>query len=346
MGVRQLGCMKGLAIASLNLNSSLPHIDEMKILVKEKSIHVLALNETKLDDKIAGDLLRIDGYTLYREDRARNGGGVAVNVSDSLKHSRRNDFPERALEMISIEVEPRGARPFVGLAWYRPPSEPIETFTKLEKNMDFFDGENKEILIVGDTNCDLLKVTSTEMDSNLVGNAMHRRNIYSLFGFKQVIKEPTRETLGSSSLIDHVATNLPANIVDSGVLEISLSDHYLVFCIRKFRGSLQGQPKLIRSRRMKNFDHVSFLFDLSQIDWDGVVRSCDNVHDAVQQWSTTLSLVIEMHANLQDMRVSNKYSPWLNSDFRKLSRERDRIKSASVKRMSALLMDAYRQLRN
>ena len=80
------------------------------------------------------------------------------------------------------------------------------------------------------------------------------------------IKEPTRETLDHSSLMHHVVTNFTAKIVDSGVLKISLSDHYLVFCIRKFRGSLQRQPKLIRSRRMKNFDHVSFLFDLSQID--------------------------------------------------------------------------------
>ena len=96
---------------------------------------------------------------------------------------------------------------------------------------------------------------------------------------------------------------------------------------------------------MKNFDHESFLFDLSQIDWDGIVPSCDSVRDAVQQWSTTLPPVIETHAPLH-MRVSNKYSPWLNSDFRKLSRERDRIKSVAVKRKSALLMGTYRQLRN
>ena len=57
---------------------------------------------------------------------------------------------------------------------------------------------------------------------------------------------------------------------------------------------------------MKNFDNESFLFDLSQIDWDGIVRNSDNVHDSVQQWSTTLSLVIEMHAPFQDMKVSNK----------------------------------------
>ena len=180
----------GLAIASLNVNSLLLHIDEIKNLIKGKSINVLALNATKLDDKIASDLLRIDGYTLYREDRARNGGGVAVHVSDSLKHSRRNDFPERALEMISIEVEPKEARPFVIVAWYCPPTEPVETFTKIAK-MDFFDRENNEILLVGDTNCDPLRVTSAEVDSNLAGNSLHMRNIYNLFGFRQVIKEPT-----------------------------------------------------------------------------------------------------------------------------------------------------------
>ena len=184
------------------------------------------------------------------------------------------------------------------------------------------------------------------MDSSLAGNSLHMSNIYDLFGFRQMINEPTRETLDTSTLIDHVATNTPANIVDSGVLKILLSDHYLVYCIRKFRGFIQRQPKLIRSRRMKNFDYESFLFDLGQNDWDGIVRNSDNVHDAVQQWSTKLSLVIEMHAPLQDMRVSNKYSPWLNSDFRKLSRQRDNIKTAAVKRKSAILMDAYKQMRN
>ena len=49
---------------------------------------------------------------------------------------------------------------------------------------------------------------------------------------------------------------------------------------------------------------------------------------------------------LQDIRVSNKYSPWLNSDFRTLSRERDRIKTVAVNRKSAILMDAYKQLRH
>ena len=49
---------------SLNVNSLPLHIDELKDSMKEKSIHVLALNEKKLDEKIASELLRIDGCIL------------------------------------------------------------------------------------------------------------------------------------------------------------------------------------------------------------------------------------------------------------------------------------------
>ena len=47
-----LGHRKGMAIASLNVNSLLLHIDEIRMLVKELGIHILALNETKLDKSI------------------------------------------------------------------------------------------------------------------------------------------------------------------------------------------------------------------------------------------------------------------------------------------------------
>ena len=41
--------------------------------------------------------------------------------------------------------------------------------------------------------------------------------MYDLFSFKQLIQEPTRVSLTTSSLIDHIATTCPNNIVDSGV---------------------------------------------------------------------------------------------------------------------------------
>ena len=134
--VRPLGHRKGLAIGSLNSNSLLPHIDELRCFIKEKEFHILALYETKLKNTIADDLLKIKGLTLYRNDRNRHGGGVAVYVAESLNHHTRNDIPKNGLELIVIEIELTGAKPFCVVAWYRPPSNTVHTFTKIERNLE------------------------------------------------------------------------------------------------------------------------------------------------------------------------------------------------------------------
>ena len=133
------------------------------------------------------------------------------------------------------------------IAWYRPPSEPNSCFDNLHENLSFLDGEGKEIIILGDTNCDFCHRDTTP------SNIVQLRELYELFDMKQIIKEPTRVTLDSSTLIDHIATTNCNNITESGVLKICLSDHYLVYCVRKLRGGVKHQHKYITSRQLKNF---------------------------------------------------------------------------------------------
>ena len=54
-----------------------------------------------------------------------------------------------------------------------------------------------------------------------------------IYGVEQLISEPTRITSRSSTLIDLCLTNTPSNIVKSGVIHLSISDHSLVYLIRK-----------------------------------------------------------------------------------------------------------------
>ena len=53
---------KGIAIASINVNGLVKHIDEIKLLLIEKNIHILAINETKLDETIEDNIISIDKY--------------------------------------------------------------------------------------------------------------------------------------------------------------------------------------------------------------------------------------------------------------------------------------------
>ena len=98
----------------------LRHHDELSNFLFEKGIHVLALNETKLDSKISKDLLKIENYKIERCDRNREGGRIALYIKDGIKYHVRKDLPDKSLELLCIEVEPLKARPFFVISWYRP----------------------------------------------------------------------------------------------------------------------------------------------------------------------------------------------------------------------------------
>ena len=164
------------------------------------------------------------------------------------------------------------------------------------------------MIIMGDTNCDFSSKKADKYSSSF-NNTAHLAEIYDLFGLTQMIGEPTRVTLTSSTRIDHIATNKPKNVVTSGAFSITLSDHYLVYITRKFMGPTKPQRKTISTRTMKNFNSDNFLSDLGQINWDSIVSSSRDINEAVIKWSYLLSLVIEKHAPLTELKVPDKYSP-------------------------------------
>ena len=97
------------------------------------------------------------------------------------------------------------------------------------------------------------------------------------------------------------------NILKSGVHEVSMSDHYVVYCIRKFNGAVEKGHKMIKTRKMKNFREEAFLADDSGICWEQMVSGTDDINLLVNRWSNMFSMIIERHAPMVEMRVSEKY---------------------------------------
>ena len=82
----------------------------------------------------------------------------------------------------------------------------------------------------------------------------------------QLIKEPTRVNAKSQTLIDVFITNKEDSISHSGVYTLSISDHNLIYAVRKI-GLPRGQPKFIQSRNFKHFNEENFLPDLKSASW-------------------------------------------------------------------------------
>lgn len=64
---------------------------------------------------------------------------------------------------------------------YMPPNDPVGSFSKLERVLSYLDKEDKEIVLLGDKNCDL---TTSTPDHPAGNNANHICNICELFSLK------------------------------------------------------------------------------------------------------------------------------------------------------------------
>ena len=53
------------------------------------------------------------------------------------------------LELVCLEVELLKSRPFIVIAWYRPPISSVDLFAELESALSFFDNESKDVIIYG-----------------------------------------------------------------------------------------------------------------------------------------------------------------------------------------------------
>ena len=117
-----------------------------------------------------------------------------------------------------------------------------------------------------------------------------------LFSFKQFIKEPTRATLNTATIIDHIATTYPMNIVNSGVYQVTLSNRYLVYCIRKFNGAITVDQNVIKTRTMNKCKEGEF--HVASVCWESMVIQTDNVAIIVNNWSALFSTIIDKHASI------------------------------------------------
>ena len=91
-------------MAMLNVASLLKHLDEIRLILFDKKLDVLAINETRLDTTISDGLVNVDGYNVIRADRDRNGGGVCVYIRRHINYISRFDLVPTDLEAVCLEV--------------------------------------------------------------------------------------------------------------------------------------------------------------------------------------------------------------------------------------------------
>ena len=69
------------------------------------------------------------------------------------------------------------------------------------------------------------------------------------------------------TLLDHILTNANELVSQSGVLDIGLSDHQLVFCTRKKQKSKIYKHKTIKTRGLKKYTAENLCDKLNDVNF-------------------------------------------------------------------------------
>lgn len=149
------------------------------------------------------------------------------------------------------------------------------------------------------------------------------------FQMNQVLTEPTRVMHISKTLIDVVITNSKQKLGHTSVYPLSISDHYLIYAIRKI-GILRGRPRFVKARNSKHFDESKVNKDLISTPWL-CIDNFQDVNCALAMWTEVFLSFVDEHSPCRTRRIRNKPSPWLNPSSKQLMFKRDCLKRKATK---------------
>ena len=260
---KMLNCMH------INIRSILPKLDELQHIVHYYSIDCLSVNETLLNSSIPDAEISIKGFCLFRNDRDRNGGGVALYINENLSPCIINDN----ISSESVWVKVKYGYIIIG-SIYRPPNSPV-SYHDYIIDLDFISSFNYELIIMGDLNSDCYD----KHNQSYVCNAKIK-TLEIMYQLKQIINKPTRVTAESSTLIDLILCTDHFQ-PSSSVLNITLSDHYPIlanFALHKSK----RQTKTIKRRNYNNLNYTEFIGDLYR---SNILNSIYNCTDVAEAWT-------------------------------------------------------------
>ena len=179
------------------------------------------------------------------------------------------------------------------------------------------------------------------------GNGKKFRNLLQLANFKNVIKNPTRITEHSSTIIDLICTNNTPKVNSAGVIDFGITDHKFINISFKLVKSRNPPPVI---KQVKNFKGVKenpkpLQTDLETTPW-WICSIFDDVDDVAWAWETMFKDVIDSHIPKRLVKIKQHSLPWMNSEIRKVMNKRYKLKSCDGTSETKQYWKEYKFARN
>lgn len=135
-------------------------------------------------------------------------------------------------------------------------------------------------------------------------------DILKTMSLQQLVSKPTRTTQHSSTLIDHIITNIPNQVTHTDIISsLMISDldaRYVCINVRITR--FVPRYKFIRNE--KNFNADAFIEDFERLPLS-IVYSTEDPDMQVDLLSSLIRECIDRHAPLKHTKLTRPPTPWM-----------------------------------
>ena len=327
-----------LSVLSLNCQSLNAKIDQLNLFCEllnrqHCGFDVICLQETWLGAGADVSLLQLNDYALITQPKSSSlHGGLAIFLKKSfsyLIHPRSLPSDLWETQVITIFSD-RLISPVIIGNIYRPPrnnNEQISTF--LEEFLQYLNiitDTNKQILISGDFNMNLLTVRENHQVNEFLNNVLSS-------GLLPSITFPTRFAERSASLIDNIFTNSShPDLITAGILTSQISDHQPCFVLLKnsfksYHHTNQSRTEI--RKRSPNFN-VLVKHDFSQADIMSKLNLDPNTDPNINYniLEETITDIMNKHTTTKYIKFNkhkHKNNEWITNGILTSIKFRDRL---------------------
>ena len=258
-----------LKIISLNCQSLNAKYEQLNLYLNsllQNPFDIICLQETWLSESSNTQLLQLAGNKMINQPyKISSHGGLSIYIKENLKYklidlqhlliSSTNRIPssvEDTNEKLFIEVSlptknTNGSDKKIIIGnIYRPPRDINENYVAFTNEMniilDYFSRNNKDVILTGDFNIDLLKIKSKIVFQEYLDSLLTN-------GFLPKIIYPTRFFERGGTLIDNFFCKLNSpSTGEAGILLQNISDHLPYFFIFDVNENNSVKNKFITKR--------------------------------------------------------------------------------------------------
>ena len=301
---------------------------------------IIAVSESHLSDAIPDLDVNLPKYNLFRGDRNRDGGGVALYVNDSFNCIRRPDLENGNMEILWVEIK-LGTHSILLSVCYRPPNqtaEQVDSFIDLLTDTLYSipGKQNQSVVVMGDFNDRCTSWDSDHRDSELGLKLVNLINSLNMF---QLITKPTR----NNNLLDLLITDSPGYFTDIDVMpSIDNLDHRIIhgtFAID--RPKSHTYTRKIWQYDQGNYDLLNNLLFLT--DWDSFFSASDNIDTLAENFTNLLTELAETCIPTKTVKVRPRDKPGMTSEVRRLFNVAKRLHKKAKK--NPIHMELFRNAR-